>query len=155
MRKAWLLLIVGVVFVTACGSMLTPGSRAVNGPPPAPLAVYSIPYCEVMASGERLSGPQATYFLEQGGTHGMSLYEIEANGRGAKIMNYWVDERGHNFFSFVKTSHAWHFVLPQDRTQPGVRFVYPAGTYTAADVGGRLFKAVAGQPVARCYMAPQ
>jgi hypothetical protein len=108
-----------------------------------------------MTTSERMPGPDGTYFLSQEGPTGLTLYEIESNGRGVKVLNHWVDNQGDNFFAFVRGSHGWHFVIPQDRTQPGVRFVYPAGTYSPGRDASRLIKVMAGSPMGRCPMIPQ
>lgn len=155
MNKIVFLGVVGAILIVACASSLTPGSRPAGGPPRAPIATYTVPYCENMTSGERMTGPEGTYFLAQEGPTGAALYEIDPSGRGVKVLNHWVDGQGDNFFAFVRGSHGWHFVIPQNRTLPGVRFVYPAGTYTPGRDASRLIKVIAGNPMGRCPMVPQ
>ena len=78
---------------------------------------------------------------------------FDARGNGAKITNHWQDAEGLHFFTYVRTSHAYELVLPENHKQAGKRRVFPRGTYqTSEDAGGVVRPG--GSPGATCEMTP-
>ncbi len=141
-------------FAAGCASALLAGSRPQKGAPPTPLAVYKATSCTQGPSGPSVAGPaDQTYYLVQGEA-GLELYELDPKSSGVSITNYWQDENGDNFLTYVKTSSGWHYILPADRKQAGWRHVYLTGTAQVAMVDG-VMKIVGGSPTYYCPMMPQ
>lgn len=149
-----LVALLAVVLCTGCFSKLVSnqmiGADYVKQLPAETLARYSIHKCTLTAYESTIDGPVGTtYYLEQGET-GLALYELNEDGKGARITNHWEADDGDHFFTMVKRSHAWEYIIPKDRKQPAKRLVYTGGAYSTA-TDGDLVKPV-GKPSAICPM---
>jgi hypothetical protein len=110
-----------------------------SGAPAQASAVLTAPTCESMAGAGSVAGPAGISYHLDLGSPTPSLYELDAAGHGARIVNYWEDAEGHHFFTYVKTSGAWHYVFPRDSAQPAVRFAYEAnGNWNTVEEGGLI-----------------
>jgi hypothetical protein len=153
LRLSWMgwIAVAGV----ACGSMscagwFMTGARQHKGPPPlGAVAVFTAPNC-VLANGNSIPGPATTYYLVRG-RKGVELIEIERSGRSSAISNYWRDDTGHNFATYVRRQNAWQFVIPDNPEEPGERVVFSRYGVSNHAGGFRLV----GQPVARCALVRQ
>ena len=132
----------------ACASWFMKGSTQHKGPlPHNALAEFRVPSC-TMANGEEIDGPDTTYYLIRGRS-GPELIEAERSGRASAITNYWRDEAGHNFATYVKGRQAWHYVIPDNPDEPAERRVFMQYGISKHAQGFRL----TGAPIARCAMA--
>jgi hypothetical protein len=150
MRNNALLALAIVLFSSGCASWYLRGARMTRGAPPGAMAAWVAPAC-TQSNGATIAGAQANYYLVQGPA-GLELHEIEANGVGAAITNYWADQNGHNFFVWVGGSHGWHYVIPEGGQ--AVRYVYNAYTYRGDTSTPGVTRPV-GTPSAQCPMVPQ
>ena len=149
LRSAWMVLV--GLGCQACASAFMEGSKPVTGAPPAPLAVCTVPSCTMAANNAPMAGPTGQTYYVARGSAGPVLYELDRNQKGAAITNHWRDAQGDHFFTYVRTSHAWEYILPHDANQAGVRLVYLKGTYVAGPVAGTI-RVTFGTPTARCPM---
>ena len=136
----------------AAGSFLVGAQMHDTGAPAGASAIYTIATCESLTGAAPVAGPAGTqYYLELGGAQ-PSLYELDASGNGARIVNHWTDAEGDHFFTYVKTSGAWHYVIPKDAAQPAMRFAYEAkGTWDTVTEGGVIKPT--GNPSWKCPLA--
>ncbi len=141
--------------IVGCASAFMAGSKPHSGALLGNiLHAYKIPNCTTIKDGSIIDGPKdSTYNIVQTET-GPVLYELDKNGNGAAITNYWKDENGMNFLTYVKTSHGWHYIVPDDKSKPAVREVYVARTYRVRSVDGVL-KVTSGNPFYKCEMIKQ
>jgi hypothetical protein len=146
MTRGWVLF--GVLSMSGCASWYLRGAEMADRAPATSIARYTVTSCTNVA-GQTVPGPQATYYLSRE-AEGPVLYEIESNGRGARIINQWSDEAGQHFFVWVGTGPGWHYVFPGDSSQPPTRYAYDAGTYGGEHAGG--VTRPAGTPSATCVM---
>ena len=62
------------------------------------------------------------------------------NGSDAIVNKGWQDRRGHHFVIWATfldaQSTAFEFIVPNDITQPALRYVYPSGTYAVVESNG-------------------
>jgi hypothetical protein len=107
------------------------------GAPASAGAIYTVPTCESLTGAAPVAGPAGyQYYLDLAAAP-PSLYELDGAGNGARIVNHWVDAEGDHFFTYVKTSGAWHYVIPRDAAQPAMRYAYEAnGAWSTAEEGG-------------------
>lgn len=149
-----LLTLVAAVVCSGCVSWFLKGATPYEGGnPPNVTARFSIPSCHMIADGSEIPPPQGqTYVLTQQ-AQGPVLYELDQNGKGAAIYNYWEDQRGVHFFVWVANSHGWVYTFPHSRNELPTRWVFPAGTYTVTQApnGASMLQ---GQPQAACQMVP-
>ncbi|HSA21296.1 MAG TPA: hypothetical protein P5076_07600, partial [Myxococcota bacterium] len=81
-----------------------------TGAPAGAGAIFTIATCESLTGAAPVAGPAGIqYYLDLAGAQ-PSLYELDAAGNGARIVNHWVDAEGDHFFTYVKTAGAWHYV---------------------------------------------
>jgi hypothetical protein len=128
------------------------GARKAKADPPDVIAKYDIEPCVMIADGSPAGAPGAEYWLfEESGE--LMLFERSGSGDGAIIENHWKDEDGDHFFAWVRSSHGWEYIIPENRTADAVRFVYVKGSYGGKnnEQGARV---PSGEPTARCYMKP-
>lgn len=140
-----------LLFVPGCASWFLRGAEMANGPPARPTAVYTVPACG-LANGSVIGGPAATYYLSEE-AEGTILYEIETNGRGARITNRWNDASGTYFFVWVGNGPGWQYFFPADPSLPPIRFAFDAGTYSG-DRSTGVTRPV-GTPSATCVLQPR
>jgi hypothetical protein len=153
-KLVWMSLLATALWATGCASMFMAGSNPVSGPPASPEAVCKVPTCTMVSDNSQTAGPaNQTYYLGREG-HALVLFELDQGHSGAKITNHWSDEQGDHFFTYVRTSHGWEYIIPRDRSQPGVRLVYPKGTYATGTVNGTT-RVVQGSPMLRCPLVCQ
>ena len=154
-KKLRMLLLFTFVFLFfGCASAFMAGSQPHSGIPGSPIAAYKIQTCKHVSDGSSIDGPRDTmYYLARTDT-GLVLYELDSKGNGAAITNYWKDENGMNFLTYVKTSHGWQYVIPEDKTKPAVRQCFVRGTFRVQDVDG-VMKVTSGSPTYNCEMMPQ
>lgn len=157
MHKTKLTGVAGVVLVLqmpvvlpGCSGWFMVGSRPATVAPRNALAEYTVSQCVKVKDGSPMEGPDATYYLASNPAGGLALYELDSGDNGAMITNHWVDGAGDHFFTFVKTSHGWEYVIAPDRSG-GERLVFPSGTYTTTEEKGVL-RVKGSEPVARCTM---
>ncbi|MCP4370523.1 MAG: hypothetical protein GY797_20780 [Deltaproteobacteria bacterium] len=140
--------------ISGCASTFMAGSQPHKGIPSNTIAVYKVPKCINQNDSSTIDGPKGiTYYLVETES-GPILYELDQKGSGAAITNYWKDENGMNFLTYVKTSHGWQYVIADDKTKPAVRKCYVRGTFRVMDVNGVL-KVTSGNPTYNCEMIPQ
>lgn len=145
--------LVALMTLSGCFSALTPGASPARRPPATAQRVWTVPQCQNLLNGAPVAGPQGTYQLAQEAGL-LVLYELDNAGRGVRITNHWTDGQGDNFFTFIRNSHGYHYIIPPNRSQPATRFVYLAGTYSVGRVGDDV-RPTGGQPSARCPMIPR
>ncbi len=132
----------------SCASWFMKGSSQHKGPlPHNALAEFRVPTC-TMANGEEIDGPDTTYYLVRG-RKGPELIEAERSGRASAITNYWRDESGHNFATYVRGRQAWQYVIPDNPEEPAERRVFMQYGVSKHARGFRL----TGTPIARCALA--
>jgi hypothetical protein len=151
MRNTITLGIVLAASLAGCASWFLRGAEMANGAPAASTAVYTAPAC-ALANGQIVAGPAVTYYLTQE-AEGAILYEIETNGRGARITNRWSDETGTYFFVWVGNGPGWQYFFPVDPTLPRIRLAFDAGTYSGDHSTG-VTRPV-GTPSATCVLEPR
>jgi hypothetical protein len=152
--KSLIILSIMVLLIGGCVSTFMAGSQPHKGVPANAVAVYTAPKCINQNDGSTIDGPRGvTYYLVRTES-GPILYELDQKGSGAAITNYWKDGNGMNFLTYVKTSHGWHYVIPEDKTKPAVRKAYVRGTFRVTNVEGVL-KVTSGNPTYNCEMIPQ
>ena len=137
--------------VTGCASWFLRGAEMASRAPAAPTAVYTVPACG-LTNGQVVAGPAATYYLAEE-AEGLILYEIETNGRGARITNRWQDVSGTYFFVWVGNGPGWQYFFPSDPTLTPIRFAFDAGTYEG-DRSTGVTRPV-GAPSATCVLMPR
>lgn len=143
-----------VLLIGGCASTFMAGSQPHKGVPANVVAVYTVPKCINQNNDSTIDGPRGiTYYLVKTES-GPVLYELDQKGSGAAITNYWKDENGMNFLTYVKTSHGWQYVIPDDKTKPAVRKCYVRGTFRVMSVDGVL-KVTSGSPTFSCKMILQ
>ena len=59
--------------------------------------------------------------------NGIGIFERSSDGSGVIFQNQWRDEKGTHYVGWVKGSHAWEFIVPENINEHAVRYVYPAG----------------------------
>ena len=152
--KSIYILSIVVLLIGGCASTFMAGSQPHNGVPANAVAVYTVPKCINQNNDSTIDGPRGiTYYLVKTES-GPVLYELDQKGSGAAITNYWKDENGMNFLTYVKTSHGWQYVIPDDKTKPAVRKCYVRGTFRVMSVDGVL-KVTSGSPTYSCEMILQ
>ncbi len=125
-----------------------------RGAPAGAGAVYTAPLCESTGGAGSVAGPAGIqYHLELGGAQ-PALYELDAAGNGARIVNHWTDAEGDHFFTYVKTAGAWHYVFPADAAQPPVRYAYEANGAWNTLAEGAVIKPT-GTPSWKCPLVKQ
>jgi hypothetical protein len=140
------LMIAAAALVVSCASYFLKGAKEYRGgPPPGAIASFTAKTCTATATGEKMGGPEGTYYLANT-TRGPALYELDATGQGSAITNYWRDAEGHHFAAYVRGHQAWEYVLPDDRSKPGVRKVFLQYQIQGTPGGFRI----EGQPTATC-----
>lgn len=143
-----------VLLIGGCASTFMAGSKPHKGVPTNSIAVYKVPKCINLKDGTAIDGPKGYNYYLVKTESGPVLYELDQKGSGAAITNYWRDENGMNFLTYVKTSHGWQYVIPDDKTKPAARKCYVRGTFRVMDVGG-VMKVTSGEPTYNCEMIPQ
>lgn len=139
------LAIATAALLASCTSYFLKGAREYRGGPPSgAIASFTAKTCTTSA-GQKIDGPTGTYYLVNT-TRGPALYELDARGEGSAITNYWRDAQGHHFAAYVRGHQAWEYVLPDNRSKPGVRKVFLQYGIQSAPGGFRI----EGEPVATC-----
>lgn len=138
----------------ACASAFMSGFESVKAPPANPTATYRVKSCTTVDSGEKTPVDLRYYLADE--ADGPVLYEFaSAGGTGSKITNHFTDAEGTHFVLYVRTSHGYEMVVPQDNARPGERRVFLAGTFKAyRDQEGGPMK-LRGTPQIRCPMEPE
>jgi hypothetical protein len=129
------------------------GFEGAKVPPANPTATYRVTSCKDVATGEE-TRVNLRYYLASD-ARGPSLYEFDAaGGDGSRIWNHFVDAEGTHFVLYVRTSHGYEMLVPADKSLPGERRVFLAGTFRAySDYEGGPMK-LRGTPRIRCSMEP-
>ncbi len=155
MRTAWLLVIALIAVSTSgCASWFLNGARMHEGGAPATTtARFAVPSCRMIADGSSMAGPAGQYYYLSQEATGPVLYELGGNGEGAAITNYWSDDRGVHFFTWVARSHGWVYTFPHTREQMPTRWVFPAGSYQIIQASNGA-SMPDGQPQMACEMVP-
>lgn len=139
-----------------CGAGLMVGAQPAAEPPSGPAAVYSVSRCTAADGSPVAIEPPLTYYLATAPgpeAEALALYEYAAGGQGTAFTNHVRDQRGDVFVGYVRLAPGFRFHLPSDRSLPGSRWVYDAGTYdTAEREDGTL--SIAGEPLLTCAMEP-
>jgi hypothetical protein len=141
-----------VLGLGGCASAFMSGSAPVSAPPKSPLAKWTVTACKDAAGAAIPMSGAISYYLEEG-PEGLALYEMDAQGKGAKITNHWEDAQGMHFFTRVYTSHGFELFLPADRKQPGTRKVYLRGAFEVTKDANGVIRP-GGAPGATCTMDP-
>ena len=141
------LLIAAAALLTSCASYFLKGAREYRGgPPPGAIASFTAKTCTT-STGQKMDGPTGTYYLANT-TRGPAFYELDSRGEGSAILNYWRDAQGHHFAAYVRGHQAWEYVLPDDRSKPGVRKVFLQYQVESVPGGFRI----SGEPTATCAL---
>jgi hypothetical protein len=81
--------------------------------------------------------PDATYYLVET-AKGLGMLEKAEGHSAALATTHWRGTDGDHFALWVeflsRQGGAFEYVVPFDRSQPALRFVYPAGTYTILEM---------------------
>ena len=133
---------------TAWAGFFLKGARKAKTDPTTIVAKYAIQPCVVIADGSNAGMPGTEYWLFRDGEK-HALFERDGRGKGAIIENQWEEEDGRHFFTWVRKSHGWEYVIPHDKTQNGVRLVYLQGTYKTNDDTQGNVRPI-GEAVAKC-----
>lgn len=73
---------------------------------------------------------------------GLAIYMQAKNETGTLFENHWKDSNGDHFSALIndmadaKKIHAYEFVVPEDRMEMALWYVYPAGTYKMEEANG-------------------
>lgn len=128
-----------VFLTTGCASMFLKGGILVDSEfKPKVLVKYT-------AEGQVPEGAKYSLVRFEGA---VGILERTSDGTGAFFSNHWRTANEDHYAGWVATSHGYEFVIPVDRSQPGKKYVYPAGTYeveTIQDVD---------RPVPAAFVAP-
>ncbi len=144
-----------LLLFSGCASMFMVGGVIVTEISPGKtIATYKIPQCKNTVSGSIVKGPKDGIYKIVETENGPILYELSKDGEAWAMTNYWKDENGMNFVGYIRTSHAYHFIIPDDKSKPAERNVYFKNTYTVEKVDGVL-KITKGIPTAKCKMILQ
>ena len=150
MKRVTVLFIFAAALVAAgCASWYLRGAEMADRAPANATATFTVPAC-ANAAGQVLQAPSTTYYLADEG-RGPVLYEMEANGSGARITNTWTDAQGRHFFVWVGNGAGWQYYFPNDTTQTPIRFVFDPGTYSGDRSTPGISRPV-GTPSATCVM---
>lgn len=148
--KQILLIAIPVLFVSCVSYFLKGAKLYAGGPPAGAIASFTAKTCTATGTHESMAGPTGTYYLANT-AQGPALYEIDETGEGSAITNYWRDAKGHHFAAYVPGHQAWEYVLPDDRSKPGVRKVFLQYSIQHVPGGFRIL----GEPAATCpLLAP-
>ena len=119
-----------VLCLAGCAAMPIPGGEMVNRDyRPQVLVVYA-------ADGE--VAPGVRYSLVRQGAR-LAFFEQTGDGAGTVLESHWTDAAGDHFAIWAtpaEPGEAVEVLVPPDRTQPGYRFVYPAGLYDVRNDSG-------------------
>ena len=152
-RFSAVLLAVGVLVAggsAAWAGFFLQGARKAKSDPAETIVKYSVQPCVMISDGTSAGALDAEYWLfEDSGR--LALYERTAPGDGSIIENHWLAEDGDHFFVWVRGSHGWEYVIPEDRSQEAVRPVYPKGTYKGKKDEQKVTSPV-GDPAAKCVL---
>jgi hypothetical protein len=113
---------------------------------------YTVEPCVLIADDTKLGAPEVEYWLIKDG-EGIALFERDKAGEGSIIENHWSAKDGDHFFVYVRTSHGWEYILPEDRGQDAVRLVYLKGSYEKNE-GEDGVTRPGGKPAAKCVLKP-
>lgn len=131
----------------SCTSYFLKGARDYKGgPPPGAIASFTARSCTT-STGRKIDGPTGRYYLANT-TRGPALYELDASGQGTAITNYWRNAQGHHFAAYVRGHQAWEYILPDNRSKPGVRKVFLQYQIENGPGGFRIV----GRPAATCAL---
>ena len=98
-----------VFLICGCASTFMAGSQPHTGIPNSSSAVYKILTCQQVSDSTSIDGPKdMTYYLAETET-GPVLYELDNEGKGAAITNYWKDEK-YQFQLQTKTHQRVHSI---------------------------------------------
>ena len=132
MRRAslcvsWKFLAIGFasLLIAGCASMFMKGGTLTS-------ADYTPEKVLVSYRAEGTVPPNTKYLLVQT-VKGEAIYE-KSSDSGALFETCWKDAKGQHFAGWVATSHGYEFVVPEDRTKPAKKFVYPKGFYSIETV---------------------
>ena len=89
--------------------------------------------------------PNTSYHLVKT-EKGEAIFERSADGSGALIETHWKKDGADHYAMWVRRSHAYEYVMPEDRTKPGKKYLYPAGFYQLETIDG-VERAVPVTPV--------
>jgi len=154
MRKvALVVVIVGSLLAlagTAGAGFFLRGGRNAKTDPSTVIAKYAIEPCVMIADGSSAGAPEVEYWLFDD-TGKLAIFERMGPGDGSIFENHWTDADGDHFFVWVRGSHGFEVVLPEDRSADGDRLVYAGGTYQGKNhpSGARI---PVGSPAARCVL---
>lgn len=151
-RTALLALLVAIAPTTGCAAWFLNGAEEHVGAPQQYVARFTAPQC-TLANGSTMAGAAGQWYFLAQDERGPVLYELDQNGEGAAIRNWWLDDRGTHFFVWVSGSHGWAFTFPADRSQMPTRFVFPAGSYQMSTNANGVTIPL-GQPQAMCTLIP-
>ena len=68
--------------------------------------------------------------------HGLAILEKSEEGMHSLMETHWQTEEADHFASWVNNGAAFMFVIPEDRSKKGARYVYPNGTYNIEMANG-------------------
>ena len=149
-RRLLAVLIIFVAGSVVGAGFFLKGARKADGDPADVLRKYAIQPCVMVADGSSAGSLALEYWLIRDEGE-IALFEREGPGDGAIIENHWTADDGDHFFVWVKGSHGWEYVLPEDRNEDGVRLVYPKGTYRREKDDEDVTRPIA-DPMAKCVL---
>ena len=131
------------------------GFESAKQPPPNPAGKWRVTSCTTVASGEvaTIDGGIDYYLADT--SSGPALYEfMSGGGSGSKMANHFEADDGTHFVLYVRTSHGYEFVIPKNRSEPGERLVYLAGSFKAYRDADDAPMKLRGTAQVRCEMVP-
>jgi len=146
-----------VSFFTATSSLLwagffLQGAKKAKRDPSDVMVKYRIEPCVMVSDGSTAGAPAVDYWLfEEKGK--LTLYERSGPNDGSFIQNHWTENDGDHFFVWVRGSHGWEYIIPQDRRNDAVRLVYPKGTYEG-ETNAQGARVPVGSAMLQCVLKP-
>lgn len=120
MRCDLLLTTLLVLLATVSGCSSSHGVRT--------LGAAEAPAVVVRFRPEGVTPLGAAYVLVETDT-GLAMLEQVEDGPAVLYTNYWKTAEDHHFAAWHDGGHAVEFIVPEDLTFPGHRYVYPNGAY--------------------------
>jgi len=130
-----LIVLAGLVLFSGCASMVFHGGSFVSKNDEY-IKEYLVTY-----RAEGIVPEGSTYHLVRT-DKGLAIFEQASDGSGALFENHWTDSDGDHYASWLyfpgggKSRHGYEFVVPKDRSQNALKYVYPWGTYVVQNIVG-------------------
>ena len=149
--KSIFALVLVLFIISGCAKTLVGGKRNAKILPGKIIGIYKIPKCKSVPDGSVIPGFENQIFKIIETENGPILYEMSAAGGVASLTNNWQDENGMNFVFYLKGGHAYHSIIPEDKSKSAELIVYKQKTYDVKKFD-EILKITKGNPFAKCEM---